>query len=335
MANDTNLNIEALETGVLNGDRRLLAQAITLVESAREDHQKLADQLITSLLPATGNSIRVGITGTPGVGKSTLIETTGNALIERGHRVAVLTIDPSSSRSGGSILGDKTRMQKLSTNPRSFIRATPNRGMLGGVSPNTREAILLCEASGFDVIIVETVGVGQSEITVRDMVDMFILLVQPAGGDDLQGIKRGVVEIADLLLVTKADGSLLDSANQAQSDYKNAMALSRPLYPNWVAPVLTCSAVLNINIDQVCDLIKKYHETIVLDDTINRRRREQAVSWLWSDIMATMSHNIRSNPDLSALLCDLEERVAAGKVTARAGSRLILDSFLKKTSIDA
>jgi LAO/AO transport system kinase len=335
MANDMNKNINALKTGVLEGDRRLLAQAITLVESSREDHQKLADQLINSVLPATGNSIRLGITGTPGVGKSTFIETTGTALIEKGHSVAVLTIDPSSSKSGGSILGDKTRMQKLSTNPKSFIRATPSRGMLGGVSPNTREAILLCEASGFDVVIIETVGVGQSEITVRDMVDMFVLLVQPAGGDDLQGIKRGVVEMADLLIVTKADGPLLGAALQAQSDYKNALALSRPLYPNWVAPVVTCSALSHTNIDQICQLIKKYHKTILADDTITQRRSEQAVSWLWSDIMATVSQNIRSHPDLADIFRDLEERVAARKMTARAGSRLILDAFIKKTSIGA
>ena len=335
MVNYMNKNISALKTGVLKGDRRLLAQAITLVESSREDHQKLADQLINSVLPATGNSIRLGITGTPGVGKSTFIETTGTALIEKGHSVAVLTIDPSSSKSGGSILGDKTRMQKLSTNPRSFIRATPSRGMLGGVSPNTREAILLCEASGFDVVIIETVGVGQSEITVRDMVDMFVLLVQPAGGDDLQGIKRGVVEMADLLIVTKADGPLLGAALQAQSDYKNALALSRPLYPNWVAPVVTCSALSHTNIGQICQLIKKYHKTILADDTITQRRSEQAISWLWSDIIATVSQNIRSHPDLADIFRDLEERVAARKMTARAGSRLILDAFIKKTSIGA
>ena len=335
MVNYMNKNISALKTGVLKGDRRFLAQAITLVESSREDHQKLADQLINSVLPATGNSIRLGITGTPGVGKSTFIETTGTALIEKGHSVAVLTIDPSSSKSGGSILGDKTRMQKLSTNPRSFIRATPSRGMLGGVSPNTREAILLCEASGFDVVIIETVGVGQSEITVRDMVDMFILLVQPAGGDDLQGIKRGVVEMADLLIVTKADGPLLGAALQAQSDYKNALALSRPLYPNWVAPVVTCSALSHTNIDQICQMIKKYHKTILADDTITQRRSEQAVSWLWSDIMATVSQNIQSHPDLADIFRELEERVAARKMTARAGSRLILDAFIKKTSIGA
>ena len=335
MVNYMNKNISALKTGVLKGDRRFLAQAITLVESSREDHQKLADQLINSVLPATGNSIRLGITGTPGVGKSTFIETTGTALIEKGHSVAVLTIDPSSSKSGGSILGDKTRMQKLSTNPKSFIRATPSRGMLGGVSPNTREAILLCEASGFDVVIIETVGVGQSEITVRDMVDMFVLLVQPAGGDDLQGIKRGVVEMADLLIVTKAAGPLVGAGLQAQSDYKNALALSRPLYPNWVAPVVTCSALSHTNIDQICQLIKKYHKTILADDTITQRRSEQAVSWLWSDIMATVSQNIRSHPDLADIFRDLEERVAARKMTARAGSRLILDAFIKKTSIGA
>ena len=327
--------VDNLYNIILLSDRLALSKAITLIESERNDHKKLAQQLLNQLLPHSGNALRIGISGSPGVGKSTLIEVFGLYLIKLKKRLAVLTIDPSSLISGGSILGDKTRMQKLSTNPKSFIRATPSRGMLGGVSPNTREAILLCEASGFDVVIIETVGVGQSEITVRDMVDMFVLLVQPAGGDDLQGIKRGVVEMADLLIVTKADGPLLGAALQAQSDYKNALALSRPLYPNWVAPVVTCAALSHTNIGQICQLIKKYHKTILADDTITQRRSEQAVSWLWSDIMATVSQNIRSHPDLADIFRDLEERVAARKMTARAGSRLILDAFIKKTSIGA
>ena len=322
-----------LEAGVLNRDRRLLAQAITLVESTREDHRKCSDQIITSILPSTGNSIRLGITGTPGVGKSTFIEVLGLELIKEGHMVAVLTIDPSSTRGGGSVLGDKTRMQELSTNADAFIRATPSSGALGGVSRNTREAIMLCEASGYDVVIVETVGVGQSEASVKEMVDMFILLVQPASGDELQGIKRGVAEIADLLVVNKADGTLLEAAKQAQADYQNALTLSRPLHANWTTPVITCSALLHININKICELIQGYHQITLEDDTFKERRRGQAISWMWSDVMDAIGHELHSNPKISNLVPDLEKGVASGELTPKAASQRILDALLKKTSI--
>ena len=327
------LDIKMLEAGVLNRDRRLLAQAITLVESTREDHRKCSDQIISSILPSTGNSIRLGITGTPGVGKSTFIEALGLEFIKEGHRVAVLTIDPSSTRGGGSVLGDKTRMQELSTNASAFIRATPSNGTLGGVSRNTREAIMLCEASGYDVIIVETVGVGQSEASVKDMVDMFILLVQPASGDELQGIKRGVVEIAELLVVNKADGHLLEAAKQAQADYKNALSLSRPLHANWTTPVITCSALLHINISKIRESIQGYHQVTLRDDTFKERRRNQAISWMWSDVMDTIEHKLHSSPKMSNLVPDLEKKVSSGELTPKAGSKRILDALLKKTSI--
>jgi len=327
------LDIKILEAGVLNRDRRLLAQAITLVESTREDHRDYSDQIISSILPSTGNSIRLGITGTPGVGKSTFIEALGLEFIKEGHRVAVLTIDPSSTRGGGAVLGDKTRMQKLSSNASAFIRATPSNGVLGGVSRNTREAIMLCEASGYDIVIVETVGVGQSEASVKDMVDMFILLVQPASGDELQGIKRGVVEIADLLVVNKADGNLLEAAKQTQADYQNALALSRPLRANWATPVITCSALLDINISNICASIQGYHQITLEDDTFKERRHSQAISWMWSDVMDAIGHELHSSPKMSNLLPDLEKRVVSGELTPKAGSKRILDALLNKTSI--
>tara|TARA_B100000470_G_scaffold209901_1_gene187673 strand:+ start:491 stop:1498 length:1008 start_codon:yes stop_codon:yes gene_type:complete len=327
------LDIKMLEAGVLNRDRRLLAQAITLVESTREDHRKCSDQIISSILPSTGNSIRLGITGTPGVGKSTFIEALGLEFIKEGHRVAVLTIDPSSTRGGGSVLGDKTRMQELSTNASAFIRATPSNGTLGGVSRNTREAIMLCEASGYDVVIVETVGVGQSEASVKDMVDMFILLVQPASGDELQGIKRGVVEIAEMLVVNKADGHLLEAAKQTQADYQNALSLSRPLHANWTTPVITCSALLHINISKIRESIQGYHQVTLRDDTFKERRRNQAISWMWSDVMDTIGHKLHSSPKMSNLVPDLEKKVSSGELTPKAGSKRILDALLKKTSI--
>ena len=329
------LDIKMLEAGVLKRDRRLLAQAITLVESSREDHRKCSEQMISSILPSTGNSIRLGITGTPGVGKSTFIEALGLEFIKEGHRVAVLTIDPSSTRGGGSVLGDKTRMQKLSTNASAFIRATPSNGTLGGVSHNTREAIMLCEASGYDVVIVETVGVGQSEASVKDMVDMFILLVQPASGDELQGIKRGVVEIAELLVVNKADGNLLEAAKQAQADYQNALSLSRPLHANWTTPVITCSALLHINISKICKSIQDYRQITLGDDTFKERRRSQAISWMWSDVMDAIGHALHSSPKMSNLVPDLEKKVSSGELTPKAGSKCILDALLKKTSIGA
>ena len=299
MADAAPVDIAALEAGILTRDRRLLAQAITLVESTKPDHRRMSDQMINSLLPATGKSIRLAITGTPGVGKSTLIEALGLNLIDEGHKVAVLTIDPSSNRGGGAILGDKTRMQQLSKNSDAFIRATPSGGQLGGVSRNTREAIMLCEAAGHDVVIVETVGVGQSEISAREMVDMLLLLVQPGSGDELQGIKRGVVEIADLLIVNKADGKLLPEANKTQTDYKNALALARPLHENWTTPVLTCSALLNIAVADIWHSIRNYHQITVDDGSFMERRRQQSISWMWSAIMGEISHQLHSNPEIS------------------------------------
>lgn len=234
---------------VRGGDRRALARAITLVESTRGDHRERATELVDAVLPGTGGAVRVGITGTPGAGKSTFVEELGTRLTKAGHRVAVLAIDPSSRRSGGSILGDKTRMERLARDPQAFIRPSPSGGTLGGVARRTREALLLCEAAGFDVVFVETVGVGQSEVAVADMVDEFVLLVAPGGGDELQGIKRGIMELADVVVVNKADGDLAPAAGRQVADYHHALHLLRPKHEGWVVPVLAASALEGTGVD--------------------------------------------------------------------------------------
>lgn len=236
---------------VLAGDRRALARAITLIESRRPDHQEQAERLLARLLPQTGRAIRLGITGTPGAGKSTFIEAFGRHLIAQGHKIAVLAVDPSSQRSGGSILGDKTRMQALAQAPEAFVRPSPAGGTLGGVARRTREAALACEAAGYGVIVIETVGVGQSETAVADMVDCFALLLAPGGGDELQGIKRGIIELADLVLVNKADGDLLPAAERARADHQAALHLLRPATHVWTPEVLTCSALHDQDIEAI------------------------------------------------------------------------------------
>ena len=247
---------------IRRGDRRALARAITLIESTRADHRAAAEELLAELLPHTGNSIRIGISGVPGVGKSTFIEAFGLHVIGQGHKVAVLAVDPSSQRTGGSILGDKTRMEELTRNTSAFIRPSPSGGTLGGVARRTREAMLACEAAGYDVVIVETVGVGQSETAVSDMVDLFMLLLLPGGGDELQGIKKGIVELADLIVVNKADGALVDAARHAVAEYRHALALLRSPSKDWKVPVLTCSAATRIGVPEVWDTIGKYRATL-------------------------------------------------------------------------
>ncbi|MGH7002408.1 MAG: methylmalonyl Co-A mutase-associated GTPase MeaB, partial [Alphaproteobacteria bacterium] len=274
--------IAALASGVHGGDRRALARAITLVESTRADHRAEANTLLAALLPHSGKSIRIGITGVPGVGKSTFIETLGLHVIDRGHRIAVLAIDPSSKRGGGSILGDKTRMEMLARNEAAFIRPSPAGTTLGGVARRTREAMLVAEAAGFDVILVETVGVGQSETAVADMVDMFVLLLAPAGGDELQGIKRGIIELADLVLVNKADGDLLAAAKRARADYQAALHLLRPASPAWTPEVLTCSALHEQGIEAVWQAIARQRQALEQAGELAARRARQAYRWLWA-----------------------------------------------------
>jgi GTPase len=309
------------------GDRRALARAITLVESTRPDHRADADALIEAVLPATGDAIRVGITGPPGVGKSTFIEAFGTALTAQGRKVAVLAVDPSSSRSGGSILGDKTRMEALAKEPNAFVRPSPSGTELGGVARRTREAMLLCEAAGFDVLLVETVGVGQAELAVADLVDLFVLLAAPGAGDELQGIKRGVMELADLVVVTKADGELADAARQASADIRAALHLLRPHHPELTPEALLVSAVTGDGIAEVWDAVQRAHATLRDSGALERLRAEQARAWLWSEVTATLLHRVRHDPGVQARLDEVEAAVAAGTLSPGVAAARLLDGF--------
>lgn len=311
------------------GERRALAQAITLVESTRGDHRALADDLLASLLPDTGNAVRLGITGVPGVGKSTFIEAFGLHLIAQGLKVAVLAIDPTSQRTGGSILGDKTRMELLSRDPQAFIRPSPAGGTLGGVARRTREAMLLVEAAGFDVVIVETVGVGQSETAVADMVDLFLLLLPPAGGDELQGIKKGIVELADMIVVNKADGALATAVRHAEAEYRHALSLLRPVNPLWRVPVLSCSALTAKGIDAVWEQITDYHRLLGADGSgdIARRRAEQARAWMWSEIEESLADAFKAEPAVKRELPALERATATAAITPGAAAKRLLALF--------
>jgi LAO/AO transport system kinase len=317
------------------GDRRALARSITLVESTRPDHRAQAADLLDAVLPATGNAVRLGITGTPGAGKSTFIEQLGTRLTEPGagdpnasaggkHRVAVLAIDPSSQRSGGSILGDKTRMERLSRNPDSYIRPSPSAGTLGGVARRTREAALLCEAAGFDVIVVETVGVGQSEIAVADMVDCFLLLAAPGGGDELQGIKRGIMELADVVVVNKADGDLLPAAQRAVADYRHAVHLLRPKHVGWQVPVLAASALDGTGIDEAWAAIEDFEAHLRRDGALDRLRSDQSVAWMMHEIREQLVETFRNDQRVAKMWADVETSVRAGKRSPTTGARHLL-----------
>jgi LAO/AO transport system kinase len=296
------------------GDRRALAQAITLVESTRADHREEATAFLDELMPFSGGAIRVGISGAPGAGKSTFIEALGTQLVERGHTVAVLAVDPSSTRTGGSILGDKTRMEQLARHERAFIRPSPSGGTLGGVARRTREAMLVCEAAGFDVVIVETVGVGQSEVAVASMVDLFVLLLAPGAGDELQGVKRGIVELADVVVVNKADGALADLARHTAADYTHALHLVGH------ARVLTASALEGTGIGEVWDAIENAVADADASGARARRRAEQACDWMWSEVSDTLLDRVRAAPGLEAL----EREVAQGRISPAAAARRLL-----------
>lgn len=318
-----------LAEAVRSGDRRALARAITLIESTRADHRTTAEALLAALLPHTGNSVRLGISGVPGVGKSTFIEAFGLHVIGLGHKVAVLAVDPSSQRTGGSILGDKTRMVDLSRDPDAFIRPSPAGATLGGVARRTREAMLVCEAAGFDVIVVETVGVGQSETAVADMVDLFMLLLLPAGGDELQGIKKGIVELADLVVVNKADGDLAATARHTVADYRHALTLLR--HGDWRVPVLSCSAFRKVGIDTIWDTIGEHKALTEANGARATRRAEQARAWLWSEIRETLIDRFRAHPAVRADLARLEAEVTAGTTIPAAAAHTLLGRFLDRT----
>lgn len=315
-----------LAAAVLTGERRALARAITLIESSRPDHRDRADALLEALLPEAGRSVRLGVSGAPGVGKSTFIEAFGRHVIEAGHRVAVLAVDPSSKRSGGSILGDKTRMEALARDGAAFIRPSPAGTTLGGVARRTREAMLACEAAGFDVVLVETVGVGQSETAVADMVDMFLLLLLPAGGDELQGIKRGIVELADLVLVNKADGELEAQARRTAADYRAAMHLLRPSVPGWTARVQTCSALTGEGIAEAWEAVGAFRQAV--GGGLEERRTRQARAWMWNEISEGVLAAFRRDDALRGLTATLEREVEAGRAAPAAAARRLLARFL-------
>ncbi|MGE3821157.1 MAG: methylmalonyl Co-A mutase-associated GTPase MeaB [Isosphaeraceae bacterium] len=321
---------QALVDGVLGRQRRALAKSITLVESSRRDHQARADALIEALLPHSGRSLRVGITGAPGAGKSTFIEALGLYLIENGHRVAVLAIDPSSRLHGGSILGDKTRMERLSVSPESFIRPSPSGGTLGGVAEKTREAMLICEAAGFDVVIVETVGVGQSETTVAGMVDVFVTLQLPNAGDDLQAIKKGVVELADVVVVTKSD---LDraAAERARQQFEGAIGMLRPASPSWRPPVLALSARSGTGVVTFWNEVKRYQATMTATGEFEAKRQRQAVDWMWSLIDAGLRARFLDHPRVRPRLDSLRDAVAEGDLTPSAAARRLLSELDETT----
>jgi LAO/AO transport system kinase len=316
---------------VIGGQRRALARAITLIESSRADDRPRAEALLNRLMPHAGKSIRIGISGAPGVGKSSFIEAFGLHVIGQGHKLAVLAVDPTSPRSGGSILGDKTRMEELAKDERAFIRPSPSRGALGGVARRTREAMLACEAAGFDVIVIETVGVGQSEIAVADMVDMFLLLLAPGGGDELQGIKRGIVEIADAIIVTKCDGDLAKPAGRIAGDYRAALHLLRPRVADWAVPVLTCSALEGKGIDAVWTSASQYRTLMESSGDFTARRSAQAESWLWSELREGLLERFRDHPGMAARLTAAEAEVRAGKRSPAVAARTLLDEFARKT----
>ncbi len=319
---------EDLAAAVRAGDRRALARAVTLVESTRADHREDAARLIELLAPAAGGAFRIGISGVPGVGKSTFIEAFGLHLIAQGQRVAVLSVDPSSPASGGSILGDKTRMAELARRPEAFIRPTPSGGTLGGVARRTREALLICEAAGFDVVLVETVGVGQSESAVAGMTDLFLLLLVPGGGDELQGIKRGIVELADLVLVNKADGDLADAAERAVVAYRNALTLLRPRTAGWEVPVASCSSRTGAGIPAAWSTMRRYRETLAAGGELAARRAAQAGDWLWGETAETLLEHLREHAGVRERLPLLERAVREGTLPPTVGARRLVASFL-------
>jgi len=319
---------QQLVDGVLAGQRRALAKTITLIESTRIDHQQRAQKVLAELLPHTGRAIRIGISGVPGAGKSTFIEALGIWLIDNGHRLAVLAVDPSSSVSGGSILGDKTRMELLCQREQAFIRPSPSAGSLGGVAEKTREAMLACEASGYDVILVETVGVGQSETTVAGMVDMFVLLQLPNAGDDLQAIKKGIVEIADLVAINKFDIDPRAGAI-ARAQWKQALHMLRPNSPNWHPPVIGVSALKKEGMVEFWTEIERFRSVMTQSGELEEKRKKQALNWMWSLIESGLHYLFRSHPAIHAALPELTRDVAEGATTPGAAAKKRLLAYLK------
>jgi len=322
------LTVEAYVKGILEGNRVVLSRAITLIESTRTDHQEQAQAIIAACLPHARASVRIGVTGTPGVGKSTFIEALGKHVTGAGHRIAVLAIDPTSQVTRGSILGDKTRMAALATNENAFIRPSPAGDSLGGVARKTRETIVLCEAAGYDIVLVETVGVGQSETAVHSMVDFFLLLLLPGAGDELQGIKRGIVEMADLIAINKADKNKLKPAQQAKQAYKNALHLYPPQFSGWIPEVLTCSALEGTGITEIWHTIQAYKTATQTNDFWQKNRTRQAKFWLYETIKNDLSNSFFTHKKIKKVLPRVEADVAAGRLSPFKGAEELMDLFL-------
>jgi len=321
------MDIEQLSKGLLEGKLRPFSRAITLIESSNPEHYEDASKLLETILPHTGKSIRIGISGVPGVGKSTFIEAFGQLLTAKGHKVAVLAVDPSSQLTGGSILGDKTRMEDLSRDKNAFIRPSPAGSTLGGVAKKTRETMLLCEAAGYDVVLVETVGVGQSEITVASMVDFFMLLQLANAGDELQGIKKGVMEIADAIIINKAEGENRQRAELAKGQYQNALHILRPKSKNWTVPVNLCSALHNEGIEDIWDIICDYQAKLTASGEFQDKRQRQAVDWLWTMVMDDLKELFMSNKNVQSKLAQVQEAVVKGIMPPGVASKRLLELF--------
>lgn len=323
--------LDQIADGVVAGQRRALAKAITLIESTRDDHRDQAQRLLERLLPHTGRSIRIGISGVPGVGKSTFIEAFGTYLTTIGKRVAVLAVDPSSARSGGSILGDKTRMIRLAANPAAFIRPSPSAGSLGGVARRTREVALICEAAGYDVVLVETVGVGQSEVTVASMVDFFLVLMLAGAGDELQGIKKGILELADALAINKADGDNVRAAERAAAEYRGALRLFRPVSAAWRPQVVTVSAVEERGMDDVWQMILEHHRVLTETGELSAKREHQRSSWFRSALEDGLLRRFLERSDVKRMITELRPQILGGRITPTDGARRVFE-LIDRTS---
>ena len=314
------VDLDKLVKGVLQGDRTSLGKALTLVESSRSDDREVVESLLAQISPKTGEAHRIGITGVPGVGKSTFIEAMGSKLIEFGHKVAVLAVDPTSTVSGGSILGDKTRMTRLANDPNAFVRPSPSSGTLGGVTRTTRESMALLESAGYDIVMVETVGIGQSETVVAEMVDIFLVLMLPGAGDELQGIKKGVLELADMIAVNKTDGENQSKAFEAAKDYISALRLTQPATSNWMPPVVNCSSLTGEGLDEVWEKIEDHKKVLENSGEWAERRKIQKLKWMWSIVEERLSSDLHDHPSITEQVPQLEKTVLEGEISATAAA---------------